>query len=419
MINWLLLSIVFLIASCSKSPAPESCPFTWDLEKIGFLSDAGSGSDVIFLSETEFLVASLPSQGRPSAPLEIYSLKNGLFELDKEASRFLPITYHPRNIISEDLDNDGINEIVISDHGDDAPPFDGGTPIILRKSKGYWRPDPTVKSMGKAFTFNVAALPLEDGTKGIFRGNVGKHYPLFLKKKKNDWIDSSHLFPQELNSKLCYMSTQVADFDRDGSSDLYLGGCDLIKELPEQAHDRILTKKNGKWIFAKEDSVPARIKNATWATVAVKSFNLNNDNLPDLLLATHDHDFHNWQINALENKSTPGEFKFVNYPIPLKQEGNTDGFVYGIEDFNLKNSSQALMVEIRSVVRDNTKRFPKVNNRFMVKTKDGFTDFSSCLPDVLKVQKHTAKKFPGSREKLLMIPFLGNIYSLTVSDKKK
>lgn len=414
------LLFVFLALSTFASAAPAnkcSLNLDWKLEKQGLLTDQALDlTDFIFLSEKQILIANLPAHDQPASPLKIYTLEKNGFVFDGTASALLPSTSHPRNIIYQDILDDAEKEIIISDHGSDAPPFTGASPVILKHKFNRWIAEASTHLIPPAFTFNSSVLPLPGGEKALFRANV-RHGGLDLFVKKNDrWIDKTSSLPASELKDNCFMTSLTHDLDNDGKVDLFLGGCDQMAQNSSQTHDRILVSSKDKWALLPVDVLPPRKLNSMWGTVFVKTLNYNGDNRTDLIVATHDWGFHQWNIAIYENQSRPGSIKFKPVSIPLLQEERTEGFIYAVEDFEI-SGNQALLIEVRSVLRDETKKHPALVTRFMMKEGNSFVDHSACLPEIIKTGFYRAKLFPGTRNKLLMMPYKGQIYSLTITKK--
>lgn len=421
MILPLILGLFASIQAFSK--VENKCPLSlnWQIKKEGTLSPQGSSgaTDFIFLAPDSILVANFPEKGKEQAPLHIYKKTPKGWVFDQAASAVLPVTYHPRQIIAEDLDGDKVKEIIIADHGTDLPPFPGTHPVILKNTKGKWSADLSSKSMGSDFTFNVAVLKLADGKKAIYKANVAGKKPFFFSFSQGKWTDSSDLLPKELGPyNLCFMTALALDFDKDGVTDLYLGGCDRENLNYVQEHDRILSFQKNKWALQPQEVIPARKLDSRWGSVFVKNIDLNSDKKPDLLVASHDFGFHFWKVVAYENLSTPGKFNFKEITVPLNQEINTEGYLNSIEDFSIEGYGLGMLAEVRSVIRDIKKTFPKMATRLLVQNKKEFIDASACIPENISRTNYQFRKFPDDPRRVLLVPFQGDILSLKVSRKK-
>lgn len=405
------LAVIFLPFLLSNAHCPYK--LKWTMEKVGTVNESEilGVTDFEFLDKETLITLNFPKEGKESAPLKMYRRSGNSWAYDHKASNKLPFAFHPRHIAIGDLDGDGKNEAIIADHGKDTPPYPGSYPIILKKTGNEWAMDPDSKKISSAFTFNTALIDLDKNKKAIYLGNVSFGTPRVITKEKNGWKDLSSQFPEDLKH-LCLMTTLYEDFDGDGSKDLYLGGCDRPQMDPKQKHDRILTKNKSGWTFLSEKTIPARRLDATWGTVFVKSLAINNDNKPDIIVSTHDFGFRNWQIVAYINKSSPGKFNFSEIRIPLVQEKGIEGFVYSLEDFEIAGLGKVIFAQVRR--RDSSGNPPVTGTRLLLIEKESFKDISSCLPQLLKAELQHLKKYPDTINKLLMIPFRGEINTISV-----
>lgn len=413
------LLIGFFLAASTKASTTCKLPLDFQIKKEGIVKPVGVAgvTDFLFLSPTQILIANFPEKNKEQAPLHIYSLTKNGWTYDPNASAKLPSSFHPRHMVYEDLDGDKVKEVVIADHGNDKPPFPGSHPWIIKKVQGAWTLDPSSKTLGSAFTFNVAVLDLGK-EKAIYKANYNNSSRVLNVNAKNEWKDATNKLPDELiNHGLCYMTALVEDFDKDGKKDMYIGGCDLENGTAKQTHDRLLTNRKGKWELLPEKTLPPRKQHHSWGTVYIKSLHLNSDNKPDIMVATHDFGFHIWSVTSYLNESTPGKFLFKELSVPLKQEAQTEGFVNSFEDFQVAGYSLGILAEVRSVIRAPGKKFPTRSTRFLLQDKSGLVDASECLPEELTKKYFQMKKYPDDKSKVLLVPFEGDIFSLKVSKK--
>lgn len=391
------------------------CP-DFVLKKRGNLKTQGIGTvtDFIFLDNEQIFVALYPE--KESAPLQIYTLKENRWKYDEITSSKLPATFHPRQMIKEDVDNDGINEIIIADHGPDIQPFPGHHPILLKKEHGFWTFDKKSSSLGRAFNFNAAVLDIPQSTKMLYLANMASKTSSLYSFIDGEWKDASSSLPHDLAAGTpCIMTALKGDFDLNGVNDLFLGGCDMEKESEIQTHDRILFLVGNRWELYPEKALPSRQISSSWGTVFVKTIKSNDDDYPDLLIATHDYRFHKWKVVIYENNSSPGIFKFKEIVLPLSQETNTEGYVHSLEDFKIDGYRSGIMAEVRSLIRDPSKKEPALVSRLMLQKNNGaFVDASVCLPAKLKdIYPHTIRKLPNDAKTLLLVPTSGEIYTLS------
>lgn len=414
MIRFFLLISLLVLVSC-KNENECDLPINWNLKKAGtlFRDKAAGAVDFIFLSPTSILVANYPEKGSETAPLQIYTKTGDEWVYDSKASAQLPPTYHARQMVLEDIDGDNQPEVVIADHGYDAPPYPGGFPIILRQVNGQWVNEPTSKALGSDFTFNAAVLTLPGGKKAVYKANVFGKSPVFFSHKKGKWTDETASLPSELHPhQLCLMTTLKADYNLDGKNDLYLGGCDMKVGRDDNTHDRMLFLDKDKWTLAPTNAFPARPMNSSWGTVYVKLTDWNKDSKPDILFASHDFGYTTWKVGVYVNESTPENFKFSHVDIPLLPEKDTEGYVNSLEDFEVPGIGHAILAEFRSVIRSKGKVLPSTFARFAVNQDGKISDQTACVPKELRPGLFRALKVPGDEGSILVLPYHGNIYSI-------
>lgn len=414
----LIANLILVQTLFSTAIAAEKCPhrILWEVTPAGSLESTNimGATDYAFTGPDEIIVLNFPKQGLEKAPLQVYRNLQGKWTLDKKTTDRLPQTFHARQIIMDDIEGDGIKEVIISDHGTDKPPFPGSFPVILKKNKNEWVFDESSKKITPAFTFNMAVLPLPDKTNGLYFANVSFDTPILIKKnKKNEWENLNKLVPPGMNKHLCLMTAVKEDFDGNGIPDLFLGGCDRPKINKAQAHDRILFAIDKQWKLLPDPTLPPRRHDAMWGTNFAKTTDLNGDKKPDLIFAIHDWGFHNWELWAYENLSTPWRFKFKEIPIPVKQEPKTEGFIYNFEEFKINGLGTVFIAQVRSVIRDKKNVDPSMNARLFIYENKQFKDISACLPEEFRRNLYSTKKYPDSNDKLLLLPFKGEMLNLS------
>lgn len=413
-----LSSIIISLLYISSAFAADKCPYKikWQEETVGQLDSTNimGSTDFIFTDKNEIIVLNFPKEGLDKAPLQFYRNTNNKWTLDQKLTKEIPMTYHPRQIILDDIEGDGVKEVIVSDHGIDKPPYPGSFPVILKKMNGTWKFDESSKKITPAFTFNSAVLPLPDKTNGLYFANVSFDTPVLIRKnKKNTWDDMAKIVPPGLNKHLCLMTALKDDFDGNGIPDLFLGGCDRPKKHKAQEHDRILFAIDKQWKLLPDNTLPPRRNSSMWGTNFAKSIDMNGDKKPDILFAIHDWGFHHWEIWVYENQSTPWKFKFKEVPVPVKQEPKTEGFIYAFEDFTIEGLGTVYLAQVRSVLRTKGMKDPALSTRLFIYENNKFADISSCLPETLKKQIMHARKYPDSSSKMLMIPFKGEMINLS------
>lgn len=413
--------LFFLIVTQLSFAKEQECklPFNWEIKAVGKLSDdkVGLNTEFHFLSPEQVIMLNFPKGNEENARVSIYKKVKNIWTFDPDAALKLPKTFHPRHILKADIDNDKFDELIISDHGTDRPPFNGARTIVIKKEKNKWIIHPLTHLMPISAIFNTAFIKWGKDRAGVFRASMMNGKASFF-ELQDHWVDASHSLPGELTkTDLCMMTALSEDFDGDGSGDLFLGGCDKEKEQEFQKHDRILTNKLGKWVLLPSSVIPPRDLNTTWGTVYVKKLYFNHDQKPDLIVSTHDHGFHKWMLNIYVNQSRPGLFSFRKMSVPLLQEANTEGFVNSYEITSLPGYKNIIFVEVRSFVRDKTKVDPKKYNRLLVQVKDQLMDATECLPARVSDTPYKMRKIPSTANEFLLVPYSGEILQLKLSLK--
>lgn len=416
--------LLLVLVSCNQNhnkSVYSTCPSHLEVTTIArgesFHKD-GMSTEIIFLDDQNFLVAHLPRKTGGKNRLQIYTWKNDKWILNQKLSSNLPFVYHPRQIIKADVDGDKIEEVIIADHGTDVEPFPGSHPVILKLQKNKWVYDKQSEKLGITYAFNVGVIPYKQSS-ALFLARVFRpRDPYFYVWEKTKWVDKSSEMPAELN-ELCYMTAAPGDFDSNGKVDLYIGSCDLPEPDEKHARDLIITSDGERMRLVKSDKIPTRKDKTNWGTVFIKPFNFNDDSKIDLLIATHDYGFHRWKTYLYKNTSSKeGEFAFDEIMFPLVQEENTEGYVNSIENFSTNGAGEAYLFEVRSVIRDKKFQEPQSGTRLVIHDKENaLVEATSCLPEEVRRHSFRMKQYPDNPTKVLLIPWEGTIYELSLKKK--
>lgn len=412
----LLISVSTYVIYVRKN---SICPVEVDLRPEGTLKLAEDLmlAEMLFLDDEHFLVTFYGSKEK-SSPIHIYKKTDSGWSFFGHP-KGNPTTQHPRQIIKDDLDGDNVAEVIISDHGLDDEPFPGHHVIILRKKNTDWVFDEVSLSLGTDFTFNTAVLDLPDEKKAFFKVNTFSRNPFFFEIQQDSWKNITSSLPHEITSEeICFMTGLKLDFDQDGKTELFLGGCDRDQEKEVQTHDRIMTQENGKWKILPRDIFPPRQKSSMWGTVFVKEFDYNGDKYPDILTATHDAGFHHWKTLIYVNHSSPGKIKFKEVILPLEQEEMTEGYIHALQDFQVEGYKSGILAQVRSVLRDPIKKDPINYSRLLLQHSGGrFFEATACLPSEIHSQAWIAGRIPGDPQRLLLLSYSGKIVGLKLKQK--
>lgn len=238
----------------------------------------------------------------PGTPCEVAALRNdgsGYFELATK-DLFRPETVlmeWPRDAVKADFNGDGMEDLLIADHGPEVGSFPGGLSKLLMKSPEGILLDETKKRLPqlRSCTHSVTAGDIDnDGDIDIFMGNVagGTMPPCFYMNNGSGFFSAdlarlpeTLVYRDELDLK--YTSSLLLDVDKDGDLDL-IGGLHggYPKDNPfYQRDDILLNNGSGYFSFSKDSSMPPRYKDGSWGTIDTVAADFNNDGLADLLLA--------------------------------------------------------------------------------------------------------------------------------------
>ena len=178
-----------------------------------YLDADGDGDTDLFLGTGEWL-----SEGEIDSEMYINN-GYGSFSLDQSVfDGSPPPATHARKSLTADFNGDGLNDVLILDHGYDAPPFPGSNPkLVIQDSPGSfsWSRLPD-----KGFHHGGAAGDIDnDGDIDIF---VAEWFPFFYIN------DGSGVFTRDdtrIDSSIPTMFTaELIDVDMDGFIDLLVGG---------------------------------------------------------------------------------------------------------------------------------------------------------------------------------------------------
>lgn len=131
---------------------------------------------------------------------------------------------HPRKIVISDFNGDGKDDVLIADHGFDAPPFPGAAPIYLLSSDQGLVPSDNLQSI-VGFHHSVAAGDIDnDGDQDAFftRDHSGQSFFL-INDGQGNMTHNNALVPSETFNRNYYTS-ELVDVDKDGHLDLLLAG---------------------------------------------------------------------------------------------------------------------------------------------------------------------------------------------------
>lgn len=250
-----------------------------------------------------------------STPVTIFPLKEGKMQIEK--ARFFGESEHIRHFVK--VNTPWGEGILMADHGKDGGTFDGGKLLLVVEEQNALTDKSATLNQPRNFTFNVAGIKnpqtsYDDFLIVPFNGPGSKLSYLSFDGKA--YTDKSEILPEEWRRfSVCFMTAMPVDVDQDGREEIALGACDLNKNQNPQARDRLLSFKNGRWVFEKE-AFPLRKKEATWGTV----FWLRDGN--NLFALTHNKGFTEADIQFFTYDQN--QRKFSERPVFLKKNGRKE-----------------------------------------------------------------------------------------------
>lgn len=238
-------------------------------------------SDIVFISGSfppNTPIASRPviliNQGNGNyAPLDMPDNISGLV--------------HPREIEFGDFNGDGISDIMIVGHGYDTDPFPGETNLLLLSdgNGGYTDASGNLPQVND-FSHSLTTSDIDgDGDLDIYVGNVfgGTQTPAYLLLNDGDGnftqqqLDPTYFHPENAQNT----SSHFADLDGDGVDELILGSTN-------HAPTRIFSYSAQQGGFVLQEEFAEGVFGTATISNDVKSADLNNDGLMDIVLAQTD-----------------------------------------------------------------------------------------------------------------------------------
>jgi hypothetical protein len=227
-------------------------------------------------------------------------------------------TEHVRNLIF--VDTAWGPGIMMSDHGLDVPPYEGGklhlvvncNSILINKSDQLPR--------DREFYFDLCAFK-ESKSKYdsviVTALDNGRKRPKYLKFTNSGVEDLSANLPSEwLNQDKHFMSVCNLSCDDQADIKIALGKVDFIPARGKQ-NEVIVNSESGGWNYSKDINFSPIKKNAEWGTVKMKLGKISEkDKSPYLVCLNHDFGFKNSVIQIYEyNSKKLDEIDFtINHP---------------------------------------------------------------------------------------------------------
>ena len=186
----------------------------------------------------------------------------------------------PRNSTVADFDRDGLEDVVMADHGYDAQPFPGGiTRFFMQRTGGMQDETASRSPSARAFTHDVCSGDVNrDGNPDLFFGNGA----LYVNDGTGHFKSSNELLPSGFKERLSsgILACLMVDLNRDGAAEL------LIGTNNGQNVRNVLLWNDGKGNLrdVSAQALPPMRGGPTWATHGFAVADVNHDGLADIIV---------------------------------------------------------------------------------------------------------------------------------------
>lgn len=192
-----------------------------------------------------------------------------------------------------DLNGDGLQDVFAAQAGWDYPPGPGGPDLLLVQQAGGKLTDIAPRALhpyesrgNGAFTHSGAAADIDcDGDIDLYQGNINHPVGPHLQVNRGGGTfqaEERQRLPEfvwRLEDK--FTASEFCDVDRDGDSDLALGGFD-------GSRDRLLINNGyGRFAAAAEDALPLSVFSRN-VTVEIRCADVDLDGWNDLVVSSND-----------------------------------------------------------------------------------------------------------------------------------
>ncbi len=215
-------------------------------------------------------------------PMSVYE-----FNLDGTATEIsgevltegIPMTEFGRQIILADLNGDGIDDVIIADHGYDADPFPGAmNRVYISNGEGQLVDRSNDFSRGETFTHSVAVGDIDgDGRPDILFGDLGVD-SLYVATVDTDGAVLFDIFELPANNINEFSTVKMADLDGSGRDAIILG---VDQNIDDEGRSVV-----ARWTGTEFDitflPAPSRYPSVINLDIAVRD--LDGDGLQDIIL---------------------------------------------------------------------------------------------------------------------------------------
>lgn len=272
----------------------------------------------------------LPQKLRSYAPITMkFDAENLTFEVVSLFDKGVEFA-HPRHAQFVDFNQDSQLDLIVSDHGHDVLPFkggrvsffSGGDDLSFKKQSadlpvGYWFSSCSARSRD-----NVSyTLLVSTGTSELAGAHVG------ARLVSHPELERSLPLPRELAdpSYRRYLSCTFIDINGDAHEDLIMGQMDRPGQNESERMRDFLFINNGDFTFsAAPTPLPPKYGHQGWATIDLKSIDMDGDGDLDVISVSHNPKFTTGVVELFQNDSgrlVPGKtFHAVsarNFDVPL------------------------------------------------------------------------------------------------------
>lgn len=239
---------------------------------------------------------------------------------------------YPARIAVADFNNDGQSDVYVPDSGLDTPPFGGAIDSLwISDGKGKLTDLSGTLSQKKSFAHGVTTGDInKDGYIDIVVNNIGpaemvKSDLVLINDKDGTFTEkSSELLPPEFNNSLrtneyfSYTWSKLIDINNDGWLDLVLASWDGDwKNYQLWKHPTIALLNDGTGSYAR--SVPITLPRSSFdeiVEVYVEPTDYNDDGFQDLIISVTNHAYSRSYLQFLTNDGTGHFTDETSYRLP-------------------------------------------------------------------------------------------------------
>ncbi len=244
----------------------------------------------------------------------------------------VPEVQHPREVLIDDFNGDGRDDIFIADHGDDRDPWPGyQNTLVLSSSDGTYMDATANLPQQSDFTHSASAADVDgDNDIDLFVGNIygAGNYPpqIWLNDGSGTFEIATGLLPGSVTSfdRNIFTTNLLVDVNNDGSQDLILGAT-------ADAPASLLLMNDGSGRFSiLPDALPAKPNAPTDIALDIKSLDVNSDGYPDLLMlyTQGNPPYIGWYVQILVNRQDGTFADETPHRMPESSDGSAHWMIW-------------------------------------------------------------------------------------------